>query len=407
MEISRFEKKIKTIDIEVCPKWWCIVSICNDIPTIIRSDDNDYQTKIRYMVYDTCFVGTNIKMYDMKLLNAIQNDLDCAEVFNLSMAIQSEKEHYMNNFKYWNKYDFSDLLDDYKNVPLKDLQLRVGLLDDTGEVPYGRINLEEQHKLSIINYCIKTNKLNVLLFKRRKKYLENKVSIAEYFNIPKNKALKSTYIKLVDVIFGGKGRDKGFSPIMTIPNIVKGYIEENCPGIVLSFFSRLNYAKENFRLFSNTFIIGYNCDKEITTREIENIRNVRLIKIKNMHATIISEYNLMSRNAKRQELIKEIVDDSSAKDIVSNLYNAMRNKFNKLYDEYYGYKICVIGQMLIISLLNKLYNNIDKFEIFDAGSDNMIISYNENDIDKLNKILDEFENITRIKLERKCLTKKC
>ena len=64
-------------------------------------------------------IGFNVKGYDLRILNAIVNGADAYRIYELSKAIINDTEDVYNNYYYWNKFNFSDLYDDYRFGSLK------------------------------------------------------------------------------------------------------------------------------------------------------------------------------------------------------------------------------------------------------------------------------------------------
>ena len=56
-------------DLEVLPRWWCMVYTDPDDMTkkkVITSDTCDFRGKIKRLIPGNCFFGFNIKNYDNK-----------------------------------------------------------------------------------------------------------------------------------------------------------------------------------------------------------------------------------------------------------------------------------------------------------------------------------------------------
>lgn len=256
-------------DLEVFPEWWCMVYTNPDNieeELVISSDTPNYKRKILNLIPARCLIGFNIKNYDLRILNGIIHSCDPDRIYELSKNIIesqddkniSEKSDPFNNYTFWNKFNFSDLFDDWKFGSLKEFESNIGMSIKESEIPFDKHNLTKNEKEEIIKYCKHDVKATVRLLDYRREYIESKKMLSEMFNIPLSTALKSTNAKLCALVLEAVPTKRTPDNKFIIPKKVEKYIRENLPENVISLFNVLNNDSKVVHLFDNevTFGIG-------------------------------------------------------------------------------------------------------------------------------------------------------
>lgn len=424
--------EFRIFDFEVYPNWWCVVyqNTSNDEIKVIRSDDHDASEQIAKMVYRAVIVGFNIKRYDLRILNAVHNGNDPQDIYKLSKDIvendMEDVTHPFNNYKYWFKFSFLDLYDDWRFGSLKEFESNMGMRIVECEVPFDQEELTEDEKEEIIDYCIYDVKATRKLFEFREGYIKAKKTLSELFNIDLIQAYKSTNAKLTAIVLGGEGYKIPEESTFTLPDNLKKYTEENLPKEFLNLFSDTSLYNYETRLFDNDLVVGNGgvhstYDTNLRSKSDDEYQ-ICLIDVVSLYPSIMIEYNLVSRNARLKTLYKEIKGmrlfhksernkyekgseqynyhdevQEALKLILNTAYGAMKNKYNKLYDPFNATSICYIGQIVLTSLANKLYNN--GFKILQTNTDGIIIKYKKEKQELLDTVVKEWEGVTRFEME--------
>jgi len=449
----------KAFDIEVYPEWWCIVCslMDKDSKKIVIRSDKDYSEEILRLSYDSCLIGFNIKGYDLKILNAIQHNYAPSEVYEVSQAIMNKQECPYNDYCFWNKYNFSDLYDDWKGS-LKEFESNLCMSVKETSVPFGKKNLSEEEKLEISKYCENDVDAVIKMWNYRQAYVNGKIVLGSIFGIKENTALKSTYAKLDALILNAKKTKRDLERIYKIPIKIESYIRKYIPSDVLKLFEKINYKEDSKKevifgkilFFNNIVSFGsggihstictdrvkefYNSPKNITKKIKNNImvfnsNNKVLMNIDvtsyypnwlilfdylSRNATSPHNYSLMynmrpplKAQAKEEEKLNgktplwaELFNKQNSLKLGFNIaYGATKNKHNDLYDPYQATSLCYSGQLYLAALANQLYTELG-IDIIQSNTDGLLIYFDKYKSDKVNEIIKEWENRSGFVMEK-------
>ncbi|MDY0291951.1 MAG: hypothetical protein RBR02_06415 [Desulfuromonadaceae bacterium] len=407
-------------DFEVYPNWWCVsYTEPDDFNTIVTvTSDNEQAVKILdELRYGNLLIGFNIKYYDLKIYNAVIRGLSPQTIYKLSKNIISkETPHFLNNYEYWNKFNFYDLIDDWLKGSLKQFEANFGLSIEECPVPFDKEFLTQEEKELIIGYCNHDIYGTTELFKYRQNDYDAKVALAEVNNIPVNEALKRNNGSLLAEILGGQGLNFPQPTTFTIPERVKPYVEKHLPKEILKLFVKINGNKKEVRLFDNDIVYGVGgihstySENLLVKRKEGMILENRDVEAYYPNMDIIYEY--ISRNAKYPEKFKDIVSKSSTlkkegkkkerapyKLASNSAYGVKKSKFNKLKDPYNASNTCYLGQILLSALSNQLYTEVPNLKIIQTNTDGVLLYYPEQYKDLVQYIVTEWEKTTGLVME--------
>ena len=254
-------------DLEVFPEWWCMVYTNPDDMNeklVITSDTFNYKKKIMKLIPAKCLIGFNIKNYDLRILNGIIHSCDPYRLYELSKNIIEhqydegfvEKADPFNNYTFWNKFNFSDLFDDWRFGSLKEFESNIGMSIKESEISFDRTNLTEAEKEEIIRYCIHDVEATVKLLEFRREYIDSKKMLSEMFNIPLDTALKSTNAKLCALVLEATPKKRVLDNKFVIPMRVEKYLRDNLPSDIIDLFDVLNNDSKEVKLFENNITFG-------------------------------------------------------------------------------------------------------------------------------------------------------
>lgn len=422
-------------DMEVFPNWWCMVYTNPDDMSkleVISSDTADYKKKIEKLIIKRCLIGFNIKGYDLRILNGIIHSCDPYRLYELSKAIietQDESDPF-NNYTFWNKFNFSDLYDDWKFGSLKEFESNTGMSIKESDVSFDKENLTEEDKIEIIKYCKHDVEATVKLLDFRREYIEAKKMLSEMFGIPLATALKSTNAKLCALVLEAVPTKRPSDNVFVIPEKVKDYIYSNIPENIISLFEYLNDDSKEVTLFDNsiTFGIGgiHSTYSENIVTKSDDSHTLMNIDVTSYYPNLMMNFNYLSRNILKPEKYKEIYDmrvefkkqmkqeekengktelwrtlkakQEGLKLILNTTYGATKNKYNALYDEYQASSLCYLGQLLLAALANKIYTKTNSI-IIQTNTDGILAKIDNDKIYEVKALVSEWENLTGFTME--------
>lgn len=421
-------------DMEVFPDWWCMVyTNPNDMNKleVISSDTPRYRDLIQNLIVKRCLIGFNIKNYDMRILNAIMHTCDPYRVYLLSKAIIEETEgDPFNNYTFWNKFNFSDLYDDWRFGSLKEFESNIGMSIKESDISFDKEDLTPDEKEETIRYCKHDVEATVKLLNFRREYIDSKKMLSQMFNIPLDKALKSTNAKLCALVLEAVPTKRQTEYEFHIPAKVEPYIRENIPEDILSLFEILNEDTKTVNLFDNTINFGIGgihstYSENIVTKSDEEYRLVN-IDVTSYYPNLMMNFNYMSRNVPDPSLYRKIYDlrvqykkeagdeakangksalwkelnakQTALKLILNTTYGAIKNKYNALYDEYQASSLCYLGQLLLASLANKIYKKTGAI-VVQTNTDGILVKVKRTNFNELEQLVHEWEDITGFTME--------
>lgn len=390
-------------DIEVFPKWWCIVyTDPSDITIkhVITSETPDYISIIRNLIIKRCLVGFNIKGYDLRILNAILHNCDTYRLYELSKAIiNDDTSDAFNNYSFWNKFVFTDLFDDWRFGSLKEFESNIGMSIEESEISFDKENLTTEDKQLTIRYCMHDVDATVKLFNFRKEYIDSKIMLSEMFKLSLCSTLKSTNAKLCATVLEAEQKFRPEDLNFIIPNRVKEYITNNLPAEIIHLFDILSEESKNVNLFENNVVFGVGgihsvCSDNIIAKTDDEYV-LKNYDVTSYYPNLMMGFNYLSRNCKTPELFRKIYNQrvelkhqakeeekkngksdlwrtlnsqqTALKLILNTTYGAMKNKYNDLYDPYQASSLCYLGQLLLASLCNKVYNTVPGLKVIQLG----------------------------------------
>lgn len=424
-------------DMEVFPEWWCMVyTNPNDMSElcVLTSDTPNYKNVLSSLIIKRCLIGFNIKGYDLRILNGILHSCDPYRLYELSKDIIENAEYStdpFNNYTFWNKFNFSDLFDDWKFGSLKEFESNVGMSIKESEIPFDKTNLTDEDKEEIIRYCKHDVKATVKLLEYRRDYINSKKMLSEMFNIPLASALKSTNAKLCAVVLEAKPKNRPFDDKFIIPEKVYDYVHANLPENIISLFDYLNNDQKEVTLFDNkiTFGIGgiHSVYSENIVAKSDDDYVLCNFDVASYYPNLMMKFGYMSRNVSDPTIYEKIYNlridlkrqageeaklngksekwrdlnekQNALKLILNTTYGATKNKYNALYDEYQASSLCYLGQLLLAALANKVYTNVKGTIIIQTNTDGVLFKIKRNDLDAVRALVKEWEDITGFTME--------
>ena len=417
--------------------------IIKDKMRVYTSDDPNAAKNLQNDLLKGILAGYNIKRYDLIIAKCIFSGftperLKIANDILMNSELANASADHMRIASFirfgWNSGEgWQDLMDD-SDKSLKDKECSLGIDIRETIVPFDKVNLTEQDKQDIIFY----NKhdvyaLHVLYVTTSKAYIDTKIQLCKIFDLP----LKTGYIN-TNANLSGKVLEAqrvhgtlATDPTITIrDNKLKEYFEQWLPS---NIYNHLLTKQEEltFELFDNIVDIGDGglhsvykvplIDKTIPGLYIESTDKWSMynVDVSSCYPSVMIFCSAMSRAIKNPERLiyiykkrlelkltpksKWTAEDKifvpAAKLILNTTYGAMGNKYLNLYDDYMRTKVCRLGQIILLSISNKLYKTIPDLKVIQTNTDGVLVYARRSDFDKIQQIVDEFSAISQFAFE--------
>jgi hypothetical protein len=431
-------KDFVVFDWEVFPHWNCIVwaiygtNECH----VITSDDIDYKEKLRTMAYSGYLSGFNIKGYDMQMTDFAIAGYTPEELYAHNQLIIESEDSSWKSLSFWRKFEFTDLFDDLKTMgSLKQFESNTGLPIHESDVPFGKENLTDEEKQSIIKYCIDDVKATCKLLEARMGYISAKATCSKLSPLSEAECLKNTSAKLCAKMLGAKKVDVFEDRVYEIPEKLKSLFEEYIhPTILENFIGQplVNDFSYEVRYMKNSFVYGAGGVHSTYKDSLYYISDDEYMLVnadfENLYPSLLVVYNYYSAGvpASGKELFKFLLAECrrlkaelrnmrkagkgdtqeydelfKLRDAIKLILNAstgaMRSKFSPLYDPQQIIALCMTGQLLttcmarIAHLMGAL--------IIQTNTDGVLFRIKRSDYEAVRQVLLDFSAKVEIPLE--------
>lgn len=387
--------------------------------------------------------GYNIKRYDLMIAKCIfagfspqklkkANDM----IINpLLKNVDFEHARIAEFIKFgWNGAEsWQDLYDD-SDKGLKDKECALGMDIRETTVPFDKEDLTQADKDEIIFYCKHdVYALHVLYWTVSKAYIDTKISLCETFGIDRKIGYKNTNANLVGRVLEAQrahGTTMVNGSISIRDKVLNDYFVKWLPRDVYSHL--LNSAEnKEFELCDNIVSIGdgglhsvyktpvidrKSCGLYVESTDEYTMYNV---DVSSCYPSVMLFCDAMSRGCTKPDRFMDIYkrrlnlkltpksqwseEDKkfvpAAKLVLNTTYGAMGNKYLSLYDDYMRTKVCRVGQMILISIMNNLYQSIPGLKVIQTNTDGVLVYTKRSDKDKIQAIIDEFSAISNFAFE--------
>lgn len=236
--------KMKFIDFETYPEWWCVV-VSDEEPkynstkykyAFTRDEEEAIKNKMRVYTSDDAegikryledtstgvLTTYNGKRFDMIIQKCVSLHFTPRQIFiaaqilfgntkyppsmNITAHEVSRISQYVTGWqaKWSGAEAHQDLMDD-SDKGLKDKEASFGMSIKECSVPFDKVGLTEQDKADIIHYCKHdVFALHVMYVCVSKPYIDTKLDLAETYNVPEKVAYESTNAVLVGKVLGAE-----------------------------------------------------------------------------------------------------------------------------------------------------------------------------------------------------------
>lgn len=412
---------------------------------IYTSDDKEVINKIRADLSTGVLCGYNIKGYDLKILKCVLSGFTPQKLFLANEIIIHPDKAYENSlntriaefvrFGWSNNEGFQDLMDDGDKKSLKDKECSLGMDIRETTVPFGKKNLTQQEKDDIIFYCKHdVYALHVFYVVVSSPYIDVKINLCNTFGIEKYIGYKSTNASLCCKVLNAQktyGTDI-IDPVITIRDKrLKEYLEKYVPSDILQWLLTTQESK-TFEMCDNIVDIGDGglhsvlklpvLDKKVSSAlyvESDDDYTMCNVDVSSCYPSIMIYCDSMPRSIKSPERFVHIFkrrinlkfipksewseDDTKfvpgGKLVLNTTYGSAGNKYLALYDDYMRSKVCRVGQLILIAIMNALSEVLPDMKIIQTNTDGILTYVKKSDIPVIRNLIDEFCDITHFIFE--------
>lgn len=409
-------------------------------------------------------MGYNIKGYDNIILNAVANGFEPRDIKRISDLI-IHPELGATSYEYsrlvgmsharFTDFVYQDMLDD-NTGSLKEKESCMQLDIRESDIPFDKCDLTEAEKQEMITYCKHDVWSSMQFYKViLKPFIATKLLVGRVFGISMETCYKSTNATLSGKALGAVKStfpDANRQDI-EIPDGLKSYITYSLPKEIID---RICKSPEKFDTplfgnlvsYSNGGIHSVPLDPMPKKRKIEACNNViasandewALVNVdaSSFYPATMIAWKTLSRAVQQPDKFaemyharlkfKEVIEpfeekygkrtdlapaeeyayykkcketSQAYKLILNTTYGASGNKYLALYDPYMTTKTCRLGQLILTSLANNIYNTIgkDNVIILQTNTDGVLCYVRREYLPLLHQLGDAFTEVTHILLE--------
>lgn len=416
-------------DCEVFRYDWLFVfkDVDNGEYTVIHNDNAAVKN---FMTPDKLIAGFNNKYYDNHILKAILCDADNAlvkEINDFIIGGRNAWEHWFikENRCYFDSFDLRDDMQD--GLSLKAIEAHLGMEIEESEVDFNIDRpLTEKELEDTVFYCKYDVAATEELYRLRKGYLRNKITLGRLKEIPDTKSLYMTNAKLTSAYLDATPQPHNDEREYKFPaNLLLEYI----PQEVIDFFKRLYdktlsdeqvfLSKYNFKIGDCQCTIGYGgIHGAIPTyreKSTDN-RSIRNKDVASYYPHLMTLDGYCSRNIPDPHFYEQMLETRMAakkkgdkatanalKLVCNTTYGAMLNKYNDLFDPLMGRSVCITGQLRLLELTMHLVCKCSTLRVIQLNTDGIMVSLDNCDLDTYESICQEWQHRTGFELEEDCI----
>ena len=426
-------------DFEVFAHEWLVVfkSVRTGEYKVIWNDPYQVQW---FMNSKPILCGFNNKHYDNFILKAVLVESTPEEVKSVNDEIIVGGVNGWNiNWlrQYMIYFDSFDLMDDMQQgLSLKAIEAHLGMDIEESEVDFNIDRpLTDEERAKTEFYCKYDVDATEKLFHLRKDYLENKILLGKTRGLTEAQSLYMTNAKLTSVYLKA---DKS----KVIYNDARNYqypdnqLKKYIPQEVFDFFNRMrDISLSDEKVFDGKLdisvgecpvTIGYGGIHGAIPNYVEEATETRTIRNKDVasyYPNIMRVMGYCSRTMENPKLYADTIakrveakksgDKATAnalKLVLNTTYGAMLNgkgcdAFNDLYDPLMGRSVCITGQLFLLELSEHLIAECPSLKIIQLNTDGIMVSFDNSDGAKWQKITQEWQDRTGFELEEDFIRK--
>ena len=419
--------RITVVDIEVFRYDWIAIFL-DAVSGEWAVFHNDNAAVKEYMSQpDRIYCGYNNKHYDNHLLRAICCGADPTLIKQINDFIIMEErpgwEHwFLRQNRFW--FESFDLMDDTQvGTSLKHIEAHMGWNIEETQVDFDIDRpLTPEEIESTIFYCKWDVKATAKLLTLRKGYLQAKLNVARTKGIPDTKALYMTNARLTAAFLDAVATERYDEREYHYPdNLDLSLI----PTEVIQFFDRLHDTSiPSKELFKSELILdvdgaeakiafgGIHHARPNYTEEASGKRIIRNFDVASLYPSLMVYCGYTSRNIPSADSFAQVYHTrlqakltgdkhtaNTLKLILNTTYGASLATTNPLYDPLMGRSVCITGQLYILELAMRYLRETTTVRIIQLNTDGLMISLEEDELNTIYRINDEWQQSKNLILE--------
>jgi hypothetical protein len=273
--------------------------------------------------------------------------------------------------------------------------------------------LTEEELEEVVGYCTYDVEQTIEIFLHRREEFDSHMALLKAFKLPL-KYISKTKAQLSAAILKANKVNRSDEFDLDIPDTLRISKYKH----VLDWYK--NSAKHSYDKSLRTTIDGvphvFGWGGLHGAREQYRDEGIFLhVDVVSFYPSLMIEYGFLSRNVEDPGLFKEIYKErlrlkaeknpmqQPYKIVLNSAYGAMKYKYNNLYDPRQANNVCVVGQLMLLDLIEKLEPH---WTLIQSNTDGLIGKVGrKKDLDKVKEICREWEDRTRMKLDFETFTK--
>lgn len=420
MSTNKSKKRKIIIDFEVLSKanfWLVVLKDYDTKKEHIIINDRDELIRVYNKNRDAVWVGYNCKFYDQWIFRSILAGINPCEVSDkiIKHNVPGWKINPKMNYQKLKIFEVGNQL-----RSLKELELFMGedIRESSISFDLDRYPTKEEIE-ELTSYCLHDVRMTYKVFDTLYFEYEAQEGLISYFNLDEslfNKTKAQLSAKILEAKKPEIERTDAFD--LEIIDTLE--------------FSKYNYVKEwyldpknrNSKNSLKTTIYG--CEAEFGWGGLHSARKqfkaegyIVNSDVNSFYPAIMIEYGLISRNVKSPGKFREIRDtriemkktkdpqEKSLKIVLNSTFGASKDRHNELFDERSGNSVCINGQLLLLSLIEKVELTFgDSAKFIQANTDGVMFLFeNVEAVNKYLELVDEWQQRYRMILDHDFIDK--
>jgi hypothetical protein len=351
------------------------------------------------------WIGYNSRHYDQYILKGVLCGFDPYEISSFIISEKQQGWEYSSLFQSLQLYEFDIMTTPHS---LKELEGFMGndIRESTVSFSIDR-KLTEEELQEVVSYCTHDVEQTMEIFLHRREEFDSQIALLKAFKLPL-KFISKTKAQLAAHILKANKYNRMDAFDLSIPGSLR--INRYMP--VLNWYKNSknhNYAKNliaNISGVPHVFGWGGLHGAREKYRDEGIILNLDVVSF---YPSLMIEHGFLSRNVEDPALYKEIYTErirlksernpmqQPYKIVLNSTYGAMKHKYNNLYDPRQANNVCVVGQLMLLDLIERLE---DHWTLIQSNTDGLIGRVRKKaDLPKIKEICCEWETRNKMKLD--------
>lgn len=351
------------------------------------------------------WIGYNSHHYDQYIFKGILCGFNPYEISNFIIAEKQQGWQYSTLFQKIKFYEFDTMT---TTNSLKELEGFMGndIRESTVSFTIDR-KLTEEELEDVVKYCTHDVEQTMEIFLHRKEEFDSHIALLKAFKLPL-KYISKTKAQLAAVILKANKINRSDEFDLNIPSNLK----INKYNQVVDWYR--NSSNHSYDKFLEIDISGvphvFAWGGLHGARERYKDEGILLnVDVVSFYPSLMIEYGFLSRNVEDPTFYKEIYKErirlkaeknpmqQPYKIVLNSTYGAMKYKYNNLYDPRQANNVCVVGQLLLLDLIERLEPH---WTLIQSNTDGLIGKIRrKSDLEKIKEICREWENRTHMNLD--------